>query len=105
MATTRIKNLDNLGVEIGQLEFLVPQVVINELKIMKKTAQLAATFNLIQNFKTIPIPGKFADSKLVDYVKANHCIVATLDRQLKKQIKINGGSVLSFSGDRIVLEQ
>ena len=31
LATRRIKNIDNLDVEIGQITFVVPQVVKNEL--------------------------------------------------------------------------
>jgi len=37
LATRRIKNIDNLDVEIGQITFVVPQVVKNELsKLAKK---------------------------------------------------------------------
>ncbi|MCY4491584.1 MAG: twitching motility protein PilT [Thaumarchaeota archaeon] len=107
LATTRVKNLDSLDVEIGHLEFVVPQVVRNELEALKedptKATIITATLNFIKNFKTIPIQGTFADPKLVDYVKTNRCMVATLDRKLKKQIKSNGGSVMSFSRDRIVI--
>ena len=31
LATKRIKNLDNINMEIGQLTFVVPQAVKNEL--------------------------------------------------------------------------
>lgn len=102
-----MKNLDNLDVEIGHLEFVVPDVVRNELegllKDPQKASEVAATLDLIKDFKTIPISGTFADPKLIDYVKKNRCMVATLDRKLKKQIKSHGGSVMSFSRDKIVL--
>ncbi len=108
MATARIRNLDSLPADIGQLEFVVPQVVRAELERLRvgkaKAAEAAATLDLVKNFKTVPIPGTFADPALAGYARENRCIVGTMDRGLKRQVKANGGSVLSFANDRIVLE-
>jgi hypothetical protein len=108
LATRRIKNIDNLDVEIGQISFVVPQVVKNELiellKNPKKNQDIQSTLNYIKNFKTIPIFGTFADKELIDYVANNHAIVATMDKELKKQIKNYGSSIMSFSNDKIILE-
>ncbi|MGI0007333.1 MAG: hypothetical protein ACREAR_04975 [Nitrosotalea sp.] len=41
---------------------------------------------------------------MVSYVKENGGIVATIDSALKVRIKQSGGSVLSISNDKIVLE-
>ena len=108
LATRRIKNIDNLDVEIGQITFVVPQVVKNELskleKNPKKTQDIQLTLNYIKNFKIIPILGTFADKELLDYVLNNKAIIATMDKELKKQIKNHGSSIMSFSNDKIVLE-
>ncbi len=108
LATRRIKNIDNLDVEIGQITFVVPQVVKNELselaKNPEKNQDIQSTINYIKNFKTIPILGTFADKELIDYVSNNKVIVATMDKELKKQIKNHGSSIMSFSNDKIVLE-
>jgi len=100
--------MDNLDVEIGQITFVVPQVVKNELsellKNPRKTQNIRSTLNYIKNFKTIPIPGTFADKELIDYVTKNKAIVATMDKELKRQIKNLGSSIMSLSNDRIVLE-
>jgi hypothetical protein len=108
LATKRIKNLDNLDVEIGQITFVMPQVVKNELLQLEKNPEkkqdIQATLNYVKNFKTIPILGSFADKELIDYVSKNRVIVATMDRELKKQIKNNGSSIMSFSNNKIVLE-
>ena len=108
LATRRIKNIDNLDVEIGQIIFVVPQVVKNELselaKNPEKNQDIQSTLNYIKNFKIIPILGTFADKELLDYVSNNKVIVATMDKELKKQIKNNGSSIMSFSNDKIVLE-
>ncbi len=108
LATRRIKNIDNLDVEIGQITFVVPQVVKNELselaKNPEKNQDIKSTLNYIKNFKAIPILGTFADKELLDYVSNNKVIVATMDKELKKQIKNLGSSIMSFSNDKIVLE-
>ena len=108
LATNRIKNLDNLDVEIGQISFVVPQVVKNELleleKKPEKKQDAQSTLNYIKNFKIIPILGSFADKELIDYVSENRVIVATMDRELKKQIKDNGSSIMSIHNDKIILE-
>ena len=57
-----------------------------------------------KNLKKIPISGNFADKELIDYVKINRSIIGTMDKALKKQIKESGGSVLSLTHDKIILE-
>ena len=108
LATRRIKNIDDLDVEIGQITFVVPQVVKNELSKLasnpKKNQDIQSTLNYIKNFKIIPIYGTFADKELLDYVSNNKVIVATMDKELKKQIKEYGNPIMSFSNDKIILE-
>lgn len=43
------------------------------------------------------------DDALVSYVKKHHGIIATVDAELKKRIKIFG-SVISLANDKIILE-
>ena len=108
LATRRIKNIESLDTEIGQISFVVPIVVINELSKLSKNSNkrqdIESTLNYIQNFKIIPIFGTFADKELLDYVVNNRVIVATMDKDLKKKIKEHGSSIMSFSNDRIILE-
>lgn len=108
LATKRIKNIDRLDVEIGQITFVVPQVVKNELselaKKPDKKQDVELTQEYIKNFQIVPISGTFADKELLDYVSKNRIIVATMDKELKKQIKNNGSSIMSFSNNRIILE-
>ena len=108
LATKRIRNIDNLDVEIGSISFIVPQVVKNELtklqSIPEKEQDITATLKYIKNFKTIPISGTFADKELVEYVKKNRSIIATVDKELKKHIKEAGGTIVSLSNDKILLE-
>ena len=108
LATRRIKNIDNLDVEIGSISFVVPEVVKNELMKLQnnpeKKQDIDKTLNFIKKFKIISIQGNFADKELLNYVKINRSIIGTMDKELKKQIKQVGSSILSFSQDKIVLE-
>ncbi len=108
LATTRIKNISTLETEIGSLQFVLPDVVANELQNLlkneKKKHDILATLDFSQKLKKISISGKYADKALIDYVKQHGGIIGTMDKDLKVMVKKNGGSIISFSNDRIVLE-
>ena len=108
LATKRIKNISSLETEIGSLQFVIPDVVVNELQNLltneKKKHDILATIDYSHKLKKISISGKFADKALVDYVKQYGGIIGTMDQGLKDIVKRNGGSIISFSNDRIVLE-
>ncbi|MEE2605588.1 MAG: twitching motility protein PilT [Thermoproteota archaeon] len=108
LATHRITNLSDLETEIGRIEFIVPDIVIQELKHLsedkEKNKISTVTLDFIKDFKTNSITGKTADLGILDFVEKNGGIVATMDRELKSKIKEVGGSVLSIHNDKIVLE-
>jgi len=108
LATRRIKNIDNVDVEIGFISFIVPEVTKTELLKLQmnpeKKYDVEKTLDFIKNFKKIPLSGSFADKELLEYTQSKKCIVGTMDKELKKKIKQAGGSVLSFSNDKIILE-
>ena len=108
LATHRITNLSDLETEIGRIEFIVPDIVIQELKHLsedkEKNKIATVTLDFIKDFKTNSITGKTADLGILDFVEKNGGIVATMDRELKSKIKDAGGSVLSIHNDKIVLE-
>ena len=108
LSTKKIKNLSNIETEIGPINFVVPQIVIKELKHLLKDSDKKniseKTLESIKNFKTNDIDGKTADLGILDFIKKQRGIVATMDQNLKNQIKESGGSVLSMHNDKIVLE-
>jgi hypothetical protein len=108
LATKRIKNIDNLDMEIGSISFIVPEVVKNELvklqEIPEKNQEVTVTLNFIKKFKVISINGTYADQELINYVKNNRSIIGTMDKILKNKIKKLGSSILSIHNDRIILE-
>ena len=108
LATKRIKNIDNLDMEIGSISFIVPEVVKNELiklqEIRENNQEITVTLNFIKKFKIISINGTYADQELIDYVKNNQSIIGTMDKGLKNKIKKLGSSILSIHNDKIILE-
>ena len=108
LATHRIKNIDSIETDIGPLSFIVPRIVKKELEHLsadpEKKIISEQTLGFIKNFKTNEIDGNDADSAILDHIKENRCIVATMDKELKNKIKQLGSSILSIHNDKIVLE-
>ena len=108
LATRKIKNIDSVNTEIGQIQFVVPSAVLNELrklsKTQKKKQDAITTLEFARNLKTTQMSGKFADQAIIEHVRKHGGITATMDKELKDKIKSLNGSVMSFSNDKIVLE-
>ena len=108
LSTHRITNISDLETEIGNLSFVVPEIVRKELEHLAedpdKNTAVMQTLDFIKDFKTNSITGKTADIGILDFVGKNGGIVATMDKELKSKIKEVGGSVLSIHNDKIVLE-
>jgi rRNA-processing protein FCF1 len=108
LATKKIKNIDNLETEIGQINFVIPDTVKNELEKLctneNKKLEAKATLNFIKNLRTIPISGNYADDAIVSYVKEHGGMIATMDKELKNKAKSLGSSIITLSSDRIILD-
>ena len=108
LATRKIKNIDSVNTEIGQIQFVVPSLVLGELERLSKTEEkrqdATTTLEFAQNLKTIEMSGKFADQAIIDHVRNHRGMIATMDKELKNKIKSLNGSIISFSNDKIVLE-
>ncbi len=67
-------------------QIVIPDQVIDEL--MGLGAQLALNILEKNKFTLIKMPGKDADSAIINFARKNpKAIVATLDRELQKKIK------------------
>jgi rRNA-processing protein FCF1 len=108
LANHKIKNLTTLDTDIGEIQFLVPDIVLSELnnlaKKEEKTKEATNTIQYIKKFQTIKIGGSFADDSIISYIKNEGGVIATIDKDLKYKIKNHGGSVISIANNRIVLE-
>ena len=108
LATHRINNIDSIETDIGTISFIVPKIVRKELEHLAedpdKKLISEKTLDFITNFKTNDIDASTADIGILDYIKNNPTIVATMDQELKNKIKKSGGSIISIHNDKIILE-
>ena len=117
LATKQTRNIDSINIEIGQIEFVVPLVVLSELKdLVKRSTKYKSdnakfkskkaikTLEFVRNLKTISISGTYADKEIIKHVKKHGGIIGCMDKELKSRIKHLGGSIMSFSNNKIVLE-
>lgn len=108
LATKKIKNIDNIDIEIGPIRFVVPETVKNELKKLyadkSKKLEAEKTLHFIKVLKTIPISGTYADDALVSYIKNHGGMIATMDKELKNKAKLLGASIITLANDRIILD-
>ena len=86
LATRKIKNIDSVNIEIGQIQFVVPSVVLAELEKLSKNQEkkqnATTTLEFAQNLKTIEMSGKFADQAIIEHVRNHGGMVATMDKEL-----------------------
>ena len=108
LATKRIKNLDKIICDIGSIKFLVPNVAYHELKKLQtnsnKQNDIKITLEYIKKFERIEIDGTYADKEIIKFVENNRSFIGTMDKELKKQVKANGSSIISFQNDNLILE-
>lgn len=106
-----IKYIDRVEHEFGRLEFIVPSVVIDELKRLAekagpKRAMMAKTaIQIIQTkFREVEIPkAAHVDDAIVEYATENKCAVATIDTNLRRRLIANEVLVLTLSRDRLMV--
>ncbi len=109
LASKPIKKLDVLENNLGRIDFVIPTIVIDELKnlVSTSTAKRAnaakLAIDLAKRFKTIELQGGSADEVIVDYASKHRCYIATIDSALKDKLKNNGIDVITLVNDRIIV--
>lgn len=111
MATTRVRNIDSIGDEIGEVSFVVPRIVLGELdRILQRgdarSDDARRTIEFARGLRTVRMDtgAATADDAILSHAAAHGGIIATMDRGLKRRLRDCGCSIMSFSNDRIVLE-
>lgn len=106
-----IKNVDRVENELGPLDFIVPDIVIEELKRLQakagpKRSTLAKTALEIAQakFKTVTVPrAVHVDDSIVEYANEKKCAVATIDTNLRRRLIANEVLVITLSRDRLTV--
>ena len=111
LVSVPVKRLEKVEVELGKLFFLVPDLVIDELKRLEtrtgpKRSRIAKTAMEISTskFRIIELPEhKQVDEAILEYTKNSKCVVATLDKNLKNKILNANTPVITLSNNRLIV--
>ena len=100
-----------MGEEIGEVSFVVPDIVLDELdRILQRgdarSGDARRTMQFAGRLRTVAMGADTAtaDDAILSHVAAHGGIVATMDKELKKKLRERACSIMSFSNDRIILE-
>lgn len=106
MASGRIRNIDDF--DMYNMSYVVPGAVARELERLAanpvKGHEAQKALALTGTMRHIIEEGDYADQVILDYVKECGGIVATIDGELKREIKAAGGGIVSLHNDNMVLE-
>lgn len=106
-----IKGVPRIESELGRLDFLVPDIVIDELarleqKAGPKRSTLAKTALQLTKakFRRVSV-GRAAhvDDSIVEYALRTKCAVATIDTNLRRRLIASEILVLTLSRDRLIV--
>lgn len=111
LVSAPVKRLEKVEVELGKLFFLVPDIVIGELKRLEtrtgpKRSRIAKTAMEISTskFRIIELPEhKQVDEAILEYTRTSKCVVATLDKNLKNKILNANTPVITLSNNRLIV--
>ena len=106
-----LKQVGKVESAFGKLDFLVPDMVQDELerlaaKAGPKRSTLAKTaLELAKTkFKTVSVAkARHVDDSIIDYAVKEKCAVATIDTDLRRRLIANEVLVLTLSRDKLVV--
>jgi len=109
LVSTPIQRIEKVENDLGGLKFLVPNIVIEELKRLErksgpKKSMIARTAIDIANMKlkiVSVVDSHYVDDAIVHYAAEHGCAAATIDRKLKKRLLSNDIVVITVSNNKI----
>ena len=108
IVTNPIKLLEKMEVNLGKINFLVPDVVIDELKRLemikgeKRSRNAKLALEISKKFKTVNTARyRDTDENIIEYAISNKCGVATIDRLLIKRLISEKITVFSLRNNKL----
>jgi rRNA-processing protein FCF1 len=106
-----IKRLAKIESQLGILDFLIPDIVQEELERVAQNAgpkrsRLAKTALELARAKFNAValaPAKHVDDSIIEYAIAQKCAVATIDTNLRRRLISNQVLVLSLHKDNLII--
>jgi rRNA-processing protein FCF1 len=112
LVSTPTKHIDKVESELGnKLNFLVPTIVIDELKHLQlsagpKRSKMAKLAIEISNSKLKVvdiIKSGHVDDALIDYAVNHDCAAATIDKSLRRRLIASGVSVITLKRNKFMV--
>lgn len=110
-ATTPIGQIDKIEAYFGKLNFLIPDVVISELKDLQhktgpKRSKMAKTAieMSFSKFRVVNVAkSRHVDEAIIDYAINHKCAAATIDTDLRRRLMLNNLVVFTLSKNRLTI--
>ncbi|MDR4510469.1 MAG: hypothetical protein MRJ93_02040 [Nitrososphaeraceae archaeon] len=110
IVTNPIKMMDSVEKDFGKINFIVPDVVIDELcrlqqkSTMKKAKLAKLAMEISKKFpKVTTSKFKHIDDNILEYAYIHKCAVATLDKKLIKDLSAKNIIVISLRNNKMVI--
>ena len=110
LVTKPIKLLDSLVIRYGKINFQIPDVVIDELKIHAKkrsykSSQIAKTaLEVTKGFEIVhTTKSNYTDDSIIDYAIKYKCAVVTLDKNLIHRLISSNILVFSLRNNKLLI--
>ena len=110
LVTKPIKLLDDIIINYGKINFLIPDIVIDELNKIKKRksykiSQMARTaLEIAKQFEIVNTKKLwYPDDSLLDYAISYNTAIATLDKNLIKRSLSENIMVFSLKNNKIII--
>jgi len=110
LVTKPIKLLDNIVMQYGKINFLIPDLVIEELKNLVKNPSYKSSLNaktvleITKKFEIITTKKlSYTDDSILDYAINYKCAVATMDKNLIQRLLSSQVLVFSLRNNKLLI--
>ena len=110
LVTKPIKQLDSIVIEYGKINFLIPDVVIEELKKLvhnpsyKSSLSAKTVLEITKKFEIINTKKlDYTDDSIIDYAINYKCAVATMDKNLIQRLISSKVMVFSLRNNKLLI--
>lgn len=110
LVTKPIKLLDSIVIEYGKINFLIPDVVIEELKKLvhnpsyKSSLSAKTVLEITKKFEIINTKKlNYTDDSIIDYAINYKCAVATMDKNLIQRLISSKVMVFSLRSNKLLI--
>jgi uncharacterized protein len=110
LVTKPVKLLDNIVMQYGKINFLIPDLVIEELKNLvtnssyKSSVSAKTVLKITKKFEIITTKKmSYTDDSILDYAINYKCAVATMDKNLIQRLLSSKVLVFSLRNNKLLI--